>query len=223
MEVVTPVPAVGAPFVNNGGQLVAHEPEQVLMPGVSLVNAYRVMPLESTRNEPRVLFWLTCRRAGADGDALDISVGTGVLIALPVIGITGAEVAGIAVAVGAAEPQADTITIISARRAENNILFFIRNILDKYLRLLQVPRIDIKHLYYLIIINFTLVIIIIPCNEYFLIKGFCPQKPPFETLRKEVFGVLREGLDLKNERTTRQSSFGLGEFGLVDKPHMDAG
>lgn len=62
MEPVTPVPAVGAPFVNNGGQRVAQLPLQalaaaaLLVPCVSLVKIYKVIPLESTRKEPRVEF-----------------------------------------------------------------------------------------------------------------------------------------------------------------------
>jgi hypothetical protein len=64
-------------------------------------------------------------------------VATGIAVAVaPVIGITGAGVA-----VGAAEPQADT-TSISTRRAGNKILFFIRILLEMVLRHFHASKID---------------------------------------------------------------------------------
>ena len=62
MEAVTPVPAVGAPLVNNGSQTEVQVPEQaltaaaLLVPGVSLVKTYNVQPEALTRKEPRVAF-----------------------------------------------------------------------------------------------------------------------------------------------------------------------
>ena len=144
MEAVTPVPTVGTPLVNNGGQRVAQFPLQLLTPGVSLVKIYKVIPAESTRNEPRFAVCPRFTRACPEGVAIGIAVATGAEVAAgavagitggvvatgamgvsvaPVIGTTGARVLT-GVAVGAAVPQADA-TSATTRRAENISLFFI--------------------------------------------------------------------------------------------------
>ena len=46
---VTPAPPVGVPFPGgNGGQTVAHDPVQLLVPAVSLAYVYSVKPAEFT-------------------------------------------------------------------------------------------------------------------------------------------------------------------------------
>src|SRR5215470_1302081 len=52
-----PVPAVGAELPAAAGQVAMHAPEQLLVPPLSLVNAYRVRPSWSVRIVPRLL-WL---------------------------------------------------------------------------------------------------------------------------------------------------------------------
>jgi len=52
----TLLPATGATLVNKGGQLVEQVPEQLLVLAVSFANAYSVIPLEVTKNEPSCAF-----------------------------------------------------------------------------------------------------------------------------------------------------------------------
>jgi hypothetical protein len=77
---------------------------------------YRVMPFESTRNEPRVAFWLTFTTAGPLTET-----GAGVSVAGPVTGTTGALVA--VGGTGVADAQAETIKARIVRLKSNSLVF----------------------------------------------------------------------------------------------------
>jgi len=144
MAVVTPIPAVAAPFVNNGGQVEAQLPVQaltaaaLLVPAVSLVKTYNVRPEALTRKEPRLAFWPTFTAAGEVGVAMAaiVAVAIGLSVDCPVIGITG-----MAVAVGVADAHAESTSVNTSRR-EKKILLFIMILLAVILRHLYASRIN---------------------------------------------------------------------------------
>lgn len=61
----------------NGGQVCAHEPEQLLVFEVSFIKTYRVLPWLSVRKEPRVEFWATLSESAAE-ELLACGVAAGV-------------------------------------------------------------------------------------------------------------------------------------------------
>jgi hypothetical protein len=79
---VTPVPAIGFPFVPNGGQAVAQAPKHVLFDPVSFSNRYRLRPEESTRILPRLVL-LTLTVAPPEALGCFVVVVDGVALALP--------------------------------------------------------------------------------------------------------------------------------------------
>ena len=143
MEAVTPVPAVGAPLVNNGCQTVVQVAVQaltaadVLVPWVSLVKAYSVQLDALTRKEPSVEFWPTLTIAGEVGVTMGAIVAVAMGIAVAVGPVTGITVAG--TAVGVADAHAER-TSETTSRAENKILFFITILLAVILKHLHASR-----------------------------------------------------------------------------------
>ena len=107
-------------MVNKGGQLVAQVPEQLLVLAVSLVNIYRVIPLESTRKDPKAALWPTFTAVPPP-----VTGTTGALVAVGTItgaGTTGAIVG--AGGIGVADAQADR-TKARIVKLKNNVLVFI--------------------------------------------------------------------------------------------------
>jgi hypothetical protein len=143
MEAVTPVPAVGAPFVSNGSQIVvqvlvqALTAAELLVAWVSLAKTYNVQPEPLTRKEPRLAFWPTLTTAGEVGVAMGTCVagttgiadvvGTGVAVD-PVTGMT---VAGTAVGVADAHAESNSET---TNRVDNKILLFMTILLAFIMR-----------------------------------------------------------------------------------------
>jgi hypothetical protein len=135
---VTPAPLVGVPFPgDSGGQTVAHDPVQLLVPEVSLAYVYSVKPTEFTSIVlPRVALLAVSTVALAAADGLVAAV-LALGVAVVVEACVAAEAAWLAVGVvvellllQAAAIDKAMSRPVDARSKDNRLFIGLLSVLD---------------------------------------------------------------------------------------------